>query len=234
MLSTDVHLRLDDFVTRATRIFMSNGYKRSKMSDVTTAMGLSEGAIYRYFESKEALFDLVLRQAADPTTSIAVAGLPVRTPAPGATLDFLRRALDERARFDSLEHALLRPAGRERMGLELEAIVREIYRRSFHFRTGLRLIERCAMDWPEIAELWFGGRRRALLEKLAAYFDDRIRRGWLRPVPSSQAVAMLIFEEAAFFTMHRHLDPWRFEIDDDVAEATMVDNIVNAYLPHNP
>jgi len=231
MLTTDADQRLREYVDQATKIFMATGYRRTKMSDVTRAMGQSEGAIYRYFEGKEALFDLVVRQAASPDEAVAVEELPVPNPDTSETLGFLRAAVRELATFESLERALAGPARKARVRDELEAIVREIYQATFRFRVGLRLTERCALDWPEIAEIWFGGRRRELLEKLADYFRDRTRRGWLRPVPSPEGVAMLVFDQAAFFVMHRHADPWQFDLDDAVAEQTMVDNIVNAYAP---
>lgn len=234
MLTEDARKRLADFTDQATRIFMSTGYRRSKMSDVTRAMGLSEGAIYRYFEGKEALFDLVLRQAVDARSLERVTEVPVPNPEPGDILAFLRQTLEQLGRFESLERAVRQPAGEAGARAELEAIVREIYAMTNRFRVGIRVMERCSMDWPELAAIWFGGRRRELLEQVAAYFEDRIERGWLRPVPSAKAVAMLIFDEAAFFVMHRHVDPWQFEIGEDIAEATMIDNIVNSYAPLQP
>lgn len=229
MLSEEARQRLQEFVDQATKIFMASGYRRSKMADVTRAMGLSEGAIYRYFEGKEALFDLVMRAASAPSQPLAVESLPVENPEPGATLEYMRRCVEERARFESLEAAARAPADRAGAREELAAIAREIYQVTFRFRVGLRLMQRCAVDWPEVAELWFGTTRRGLLESLADYFRRRIDAGLLRSVPSVEATAMLLLEEAAFFVMHRHADPWQFDLDDETAEAAMVDNIVNAY-----
>jgi Bacterial regulatory proteins, tetR family len=50
-----------ELVEAATQVFLHKGYKRTQMADITDAMGLSAGAIYRYVESKEGLFDLVVR-----------------------------------------------------------------------------------------------------------------------------------------------------------------------------
>lgn len=229
MLSEDARQRLQAFVDQATKIFMASGYRRTKMADVTRAMGLSEGAIYRYFEGKEALFDLVMRAAAEPSQPLAVESLPVHNPEPGATLEYMRHCVRERARFESLEASVEAPADRAAAREELAAIAGEIYQVTFRFRIGLRLMHRCAVDWPEVAELWFGTTRRGLLESLADYFRRRIDAGLLRPVPSAQAAAMLLLEQAAFFVMQRHADPWQFDLDDATAEAAMVDNIVNAY-----
>ena len=53
-------------VETATRLFIEKGYRRTQMEDVTLAMGWSPGAVYRYVESKEALFDLTIRAGAMP------------------------------------------------------------------------------------------------------------------------------------------------------------------------
>jgi AcrR family transcriptional regulator len=229
MLSPEAQRRLEEFVDQATKIFMASGYRRTKMADVTRAMGLSEGAIYRYFEGKEALFDLVLRDAAEQLRPLAVERLPVPNPEPGTTLDFLRECVRERAQLESLERALEGPQEGVSIRQELGDIAHSIFEVTSRFRVGLRLMQRSAVDWPEVAELWFGTTRRGLLEKLATYIRDRMARGQLRDVPSPEAAAMLILEQAAFFVMHRHQDPWQFELDEATAELAMVDNIVNAY-----
>ena len=66
----------------ATRLFIDKGYRRTQMADVTQAMGLSPGAVYRYVESKEALFDLIVRAGAAPEQALANLKLPVATPSP--------------------------------------------------------------------------------------------------------------------------------------------------------
>jgi hypothetical protein len=50
-------------------------------------------AVYRYVESKEALFDLIVRSGAVPEQSFDNLKLPVATPNPRATLRFLRETL---------------------------------------------------------------------------------------------------------------------------------------------
>lgn len=245
MISESARGRLDEFIVTATEIFMAKGYRRAKMADVTGAMGLSEGAIYRYFEGKEALFDLVLHAAANPGIPVQVnelhaatspAGavqvneLPIPNPAPGQTLECLRAAIEERTSFESLARAFRTPVAREAVADELEAIVREIYDATFRFRTGVRLVERCAMDWPELAALWFGGHRRQLEDQLARYLQDRAERGWLRPGLGPQVTARVILELVAYFAMNRYRHPAPLPIDDQLAEDAVADNIVNAYV----
>jgi AcrR family transcriptional regulator len=62
------------------------------MADVAAAMGLAKGTLYPYVESKEALFDLVVRNADRDELPELPPKLPVPVPKPGATLEFVARA----------------------------------------------------------------------------------------------------------------------------------------------
>jgi AcrR family transcriptional regulator len=98
--------RLDALIETATQLFIEKGYRRAQMADVTQAMGLSPGAVYRYVESKEALFDLVVRAAAPPGMTPADLPLPLPPPPPRATLAFLRQVLPHEEQLPALEAAL--------------------------------------------------------------------------------------------------------------------------------
>lgn len=47
-------------LSKAARLFAKNGYERTSVSDLVTACSLSRGAIYHYFESKEAILFAML------------------------------------------------------------------------------------------------------------------------------------------------------------------------------
>jgi AcrR family transcriptional regulator len=113
------------------------------MADVTEAMGLSAGAIYRDVESKEALFDLVVRAGAGMQVEASKLRPPLATPRPGATLGFLRRTLKREGHIASLHAALERPKV-EDAAREFESIVRELYAKTMQFRV-LRWI---GPSWP--------------------------------------------------------------------------------------
>ncbi len=212
----------------ATRLFIDKGYRRAQMADVTQAMGLSPGAIYRYVESKEALFDLIVRAGAMPEQSFNNLKLPIATPKPGATVRFLRETLQREGRIKSLESALNRKSV-DNPKKELEGIIRELYSRIARYHVGIKLLDRSALDWPQLAELWSGQLRAGLVEQLATYLQRRIDGGLLRPIPSPSAAARLIIETVAFFAMHRHYDPFPTPMEDKTAEDTVADTLVYAY-----
>jgi AcrR family transcriptional regulator len=216
-----------ELVGAATEVFLSKGYKRAQMSDITDAMGLSAGAIYRYVESKEALFDLVVRAGAGMEVEVSELRPPIATPRPGATLAFLRETLKQEGRIASLRAALARPNGDDVAG-EFESIVRELYAKTMRFRVGIKLLDRSALDWPELAALWSGQWRAGLVNELSRYLDLRVSQNLISPLPETKAWARFVVETVAFFALHRHYDPFPTLMSDAIAEDTTVCALVRA------
>ena len=46
----------DKIIENALKLFSEHGYYHTRMTDIASEMGVSKGAIYEYFESKEQLF----------------------------------------------------------------------------------------------------------------------------------------------------------------------------------
>ena len=214
-------------VGAATEVFLSKGYKRTQMADITEAMGLSAVAIYRYVESKEALFDLVVRVGAGMKLEAGELAPPIAIPRPGATMAFLRKTLKREGRIARLDQALARPKVDDAAG-EFEGIVRELYAKTVQFRVGIKLLDRSALDWPELAALWSGHWRAALVDQLSRYLDLRVSQRLLSPVPDSKAWGRFIVETVAFFALHRHYDPFPTVMSEKVAEDTVENALIRA------
>lgn len=227
MVKENRDVRLGKLLRAATEVFIEKGYRRTQMADITKALGLSTGAIYRYVESKEALFDQVVRVGAGMELCNSKLVLPLPTPRSGSTLAFLQETLRREGQIASLEHALTRPTV-EDSAAELEAIIRELYSRTSRYRVGIKLLDRSALDWPELATLWSGRWRANLVKQLARYLQLRISQDVFHPVPDTRAWARLIIETVAFFALHRYYDPHPTPMDEKVAEDTAVTAIVRA------
>ena len=207
-------------------VFIIQGYRRTQMADVAKALGVAKGTLYLYVESKEALFDLVTRNAdgdlvAHPPT------LPIRTPKRGATLKYVRERLATSHVTEALA-AALKPGRVADAKAELEAIVRELYDVVARNRIGIKLLDRSAPDYPELAALWFDAARDGLLGLLTQYLEDRTRRKLLRPVPDPAVAARLAMETIVFWAVHRHWDPHPQAVEESVAKETVVRFIVGA------
>jgi AcrR family transcriptional regulator len=221
--------RLEQLVDVATQVFIEQGYARTQMADVAAALGVAKGTLYGYVESKEALFDLVARYADAERPVAKWPALPVRTPKPGATVKYVRERLAQNAVPPALAKALAQHRVADVRG-ELEAVVRDLYDLVAQNRRGIKLLDRSARDYPELAALWFERGRGGLIGLLGQYLDDRMRRKLLRPFPDSAVAARLVIETVVFWAVHRHWDPHPQSVDDAVAKDTVIRFVVNALV----
>jgi len=218
--------RLVQLVETATSVFIEQGYHRTQMADVAHALGVAKGTVYLYVESKEALFDLVIRYADDPAAAKDLA-LPIATPRPGATLRYVRNELERHERLPRLAEALARRRITDVAG-ELEQIVHELFQTLARNRRRIKLIDRSARDYPELAALWFQGARGGFLALLEHYIRERTARGSMRSLPDVAAGARLILETTVFWAVHRHWDAHPQAVSEATAEATVVHFVVAA------
>jgi AcrR family transcriptional regulator len=220
--------RFHDLVEAATAVFLEQGYRRTQMADVAARMGVAKGTVYLYVESKEALFDAVVRHA-DRREPIGLPEqLPVPTPPPGATLETVRKRVAETG-LPVLVEALARRRVTD-VRAELEAILHELYALLSEHRVGIKLLDRCAHDHPELAAAWYGSGREGVQELLRRYLEDRIRRRRLAAVEDVAVTARIVLETAVFWAVHRHWDPSPQAVDDDAAERAVVQFVVRALL----
>src|SRR5262245_2641374 len=118
------------------------------MSDVSERLGVAKGTVYLYVESKEALFDAVLEHADAPERLELPSELPLPTPAAGAALRKVRQRIAESGALPALAEALERRRVTD-VGAELAAILRELYFMLSQHRVAIKLVDRCAADYPE-------------------------------------------------------------------------------------
>ena len=219
--------RFDELIQAATAVFLEQGYRRTQMADVATRLGVAKGTLYLYVESKEALFDAVLRHA-DAREEIPLPDtLPLRTPDSGATLALVEKRVAESASLPALATALARQRV-VNVDQELAEIVHELYELLARHRVAIKLLDRCAADYPELAAIWHGTGRGGALTLLARYLEDRIRRRQLRKVRDLRVAARTVLETVVFWAVHRHWDPAPEAITDAVAEQTVVELLVRA------
>ena len=218
---------MERLVEAAARVFIEEGYTRTQMADVAAALGVAKGTLYLYVESKEALFDLVTRYADAPRPFEPTPKLPVRTPKRGTTVKYVRDRLAQAQVPPTLTKAL---SGARVVDVrdELESIVRELYDTLAANRWGIKLLDRSARDYPDLAALWFDGARNGLIGLLAQYLQDRTRRKFLRPLPDTAIAARLLIETAVFWAVHRHWDSHPQVVEEAVARETVVRFVVGA------
>jgi AcrR family transcriptional regulator len=222
--------RLASIAAAATEAFGRLGYRGTLTADVAARAGMSAGSLFTYVESKEALFHLVfvygLGQPPEPP-----AELPLGTPRPGETFALIERALRELP-VPRLRAAL---AGNEPADVaqELREIVGEFYDLTERYWPLLAVIERCAVELPELDALWFGAARAGIHAELAEYLHHRISSGRLRPMPDAMVAARVVIESVAWFAWHRHEGRDSELYDDQTTRRTVIEFICAALAPHS-
>jgi AcrR family transcriptional regulator len=191
---------------------------------------MSAGSLFTYVESKEALFHLVFLYGLGllPETPPV---LPLGTPGPGETLALLERGLREFPE-PRLRAAL---AGDEPADVaqELRGIVAERYDLIERYWPLLAVIERCAVELPELDALWFGAARHGYYAELGEYLERRTASRRLRPMPDAKVAARVVTESVAWFAWHRREGRDSALYDDQTARRTVIDFACAALVPES-
>ena len=226
--------RLRELATAALDVFCRQGYERSQVADVAKVMGVAPGTIYLYVEGKEALFDLVIRHtAAEDPTWLEHIEIPVPTPKPGSTLEFLQEILGRKGQWPLLQAALRNPAATD-IRSELDGVVREQYRLMARHRAGLVLLMKSALEFPGLVEVFVLGLRKRLLDGLGRYLQARIQSGQLRPLGDVAATAAVLTQTIAWANLQRPFDPGLNSFTEQTIEDAAVDLIVAGLLKPAP
>jgi AcrR family transcriptional regulator len=222
----------EDFLERllraAMRVFGRKGLARARMSDVAQEMGVAHGSLYNYVESKEALFYLLVDQGVRERRAELPDELPVRTPSREALLKRIEEQIENTFALPRLD-AALRNHQPDDPRAELEEIVRELYLRIHQTREPATVLERSAIDRPDLFALFFIQTRRRLLERLTTYLRRRMERGAFQPVTEPATAARFLLESVTFFARHRYSDPDLQPGDDEAVRETVVQLLIGSF-----
>lgn len=64
-ITKEPEVRKQEIIDTALKLFGEKGYEKTSITDIAKAIGVAQGLCYRYFPSKEALFDSAIEQYAD-------------------------------------------------------------------------------------------------------------------------------------------------------------------------
>jgi AcrR family transcriptional regulator len=221
--------RLEHIAVTGAEAFGRLGYRRTRMADVAASAGLSAGAIYIYVESKEALFHLVMLSLLD-TVPDSEDGLPLIAPPFAETLTMIDSQLLTQAAVPALQAAarIRTPAD---VRAELAEIVAEQYAMIQRLWPALAVIERCAVDLPELHEFYFQLRRRDHLNLFARYVADRSGSGHFASFTDTRVAAQLAIESIVWFAWHRleGFDAGEFD-QGETGRQTVIEFVGNALI----
>ena len=199
--------RFSALVEAGTAIFVAQGYRRTQMQDVADALGVSKGTVYAAVASKEALLNACVRFADGLETPPDASSWPLPTPGSHDLVDLVTARLSEVSdlALHQVEDVLSGSASEE-----FELILTDLIRRLARHRHAIKLVDRCAAEIPDLAQLWFGAGRAGLVDQLRDHLDRRAAQGLLWPseVPGdSDVVARTIVETCVMWSVHLRWDP---------------------------
>ena len=219
--------RLDQILQAATRIFARTGLENSKMSEVATEAGVSQGTLYNYVESKEALFRLLLDRGLGMPPPASTA-LPLRSPSAAGLARRMDEAIAANFALPRLDKALTRRRVPDPTA-ELTEVIDELYERTLATREAADVLERSARDVPELAAVFYGKARPGLLERLERLVSRRVASGHYRDRDPG-VVARIIAETVTTFARHIHGDVEPPVFDLASARAVVVDVLVTGIV----
>ena len=215
--------RREAILAAAKAVFEEVGFAQATMAEITARVGGSKATLYRYFESKDALFQELLRRSAKEQSSTVFALLH-------GDGDF--EAVDaEMAQVLSL----LRPEAN--VAATLQAVGEQVLRR-FHTPEkiqGRRMVIAAAAN-SEVGRMFYENGPGKGMEHMAQYLHSVMQAGQLRSANPKVAAAhcrALIEAEVDEAGLLNVLQPMSDEeIHDYVARA--VDVFMRAYGPETP
>jgi AcrR family transcriptional regulator len=166
--------RLPKLLDAAAAAFVEHGFHRTQMDDVAERLGVSKGTIYRAVDSKDALFAAVIAWSDKPDeipplgpsslgdTASLTASIVADLTTAIAALE-LTSVVAERRRLPN----------RAMVGAELERVTVGIHQAMRARRVAIMVLDRCASEIPELAAVWFGDGRYALVDLWEQYLALR-------------------------------------------------------------
>ncbi len=228
MVRTLSPAKLDRIVDAALDAFLASGYRNTRMDAIAGSAEVSAGTLYLYATGKDGLFRLALMRAFHVPLP-AVAELPFGAAVDTDTVDWLWSPLRASSPFTALRAAAARrhPDDHE---LEFRDVIEELWAWQSRFWRAIRLIEKCAGEWPELELLFYLDFRRELLGLGAQYLARRMLQGYIQPYPDPDTAARVLVENVAFFAMHGHGARDSADLSEDASHATVLKVLERAFV----
>lgn len=211
--------RLAALVEAATKVFVAHGYARAQMDDVAEALGVAKGTVYGYVTSKEALFALAVAFGDRPDELPSNDRLPL-------DLEDLPRpeeVITDRlaAEVQDMQLVAVTQSPGADAAAEVEEVARDLLVRLARNRVAIKLVDTCAADFPQLADLWFGGGRWAQVDLLTGYLRHQVDAGRLELSGDAAVIARTVIELCAMWAVHMPWDPAPRPLDQDHLLATV-------------
>lgn len=225
MVRTKTAERRETILAAAKEVFQEVGFDRASMDEIAVRFGGSKATIYRYFDSKEALFKELISQTAN---------------AVGGGMDLLFKSMGMKAEEGQLDDTAMQIISLLDPSRDVESLLREFGRQALKgahtpqrfaatrmLVAATRMLVAAAAD-PEVGRLFYEQGSARAMKFLENYFASLIATGQIRQ--ANPAVVASHFRAL--------LDSEVFELGllnvkttlDDAFIAEVVDRAVDVFL----
>jgi AcrR family transcriptional regulator len=200
--------RIPDICRAAIAVFSRNGFRLTQMEEIAKEAKVAKATLYYYFKSKVHLFHYVLEIGLplDDAPMPPPESSKVRTESD--LLRLLTRKLKEGSRLQCITEFLGRNDGEIDLENELAQILEGLWDVCEHNRIQIIILEKSAIEFPEMARTYDEYARKQILGQIEAYLADRMRSGTIRPLNSVRATARFLTEALAWFGFKQFSDPF--------------------------
>jgi hypothetical protein len=112
--------------------------------------------------------------------------------------------------------------------------VRELFHLLRRNHRGIKLLDACALDHPELQDAWNRTGRSAYRDLLASILTRRAARGRLNLMADSADVARFVIETVTTWAVHIHFDRFPQPIEEDAAERMVVHFLLAGLVSPSP
>jgi len=217
--------RTQEVARAALAAFCSGGYRLTQIAHVSERLGVSVGSIYRTVESKEALFHLAILEATGALP--AALELPLEVSGMRDSAEHLRRVATHDSLWSTLEEANAHPAPAD-VRAEAAAIAAQLYDSLSRRAAIIGLLDRCAHEIPELAQIFDAEVRGRLMQDLERWVVSRKLAGEVSPARAA-ALARGAMEAIAWLAKSRPGDPTAADMAEHDARAAAIRIFVGAF-----
>jgi len=214
--------RIKSIRDAATILFLQEGYKKTQISHIAKAIGVSVGTIYHDFAGKREIMHFVLKCTITPEF---------------IEQEFERPITDDL--FTGLEDEIIATleATWEELSANLshieeysfEALISDAYDLLSRYAVGCLFIEKNQSDVKRLTEYYKSYRKR-FFEIMIQYVNSFIEHGIIRPLEHVELSTSLMIEILTWWAMdRRYISFEKTEIPDTLAKEVCLDNIITAY-----
>jgi AcrR family transcriptional regulator len=217
---------LEEFAQAGVQCFLRGGYRLTQVADVSASLGMSTGAIYRYIEGKEALFDISMRYAAH----LPVDGRPIPVKV-GGIEDTIQAVRTVAARWQDRPHLSQALASKKPRDVRAEAanIGLELFDLLSYHADFTGLLNRCAHDIPALLQVFHEEFKTPLIADLATWYQRRCGVEAKKNGGNQAALARAALEAVAWLANVRKRDETASSIDDEQARFAAAAIFMNLF-----